>query len=312
MKKFCGLILAGIFFVSCQPSQEDIISTIEQTQANWTAVPSQTPYPTFTPIPTHTPYPTYTPFPTPSHITLPASSEMIAIPAGKFLMGCDLWDSRAPCIDGESPSHMVHLDSYLIDLTEVSNAQYAQCVAAEACRPPNFGDSDLQSAKYENPDFGSYPITNVDWYDASDYCAWVGKRLPSEAEWEKAARGDQDERFYPWGDITPDCSLGNFVGLNGDCHGTTTPVDDYSQGASPYGLLNMAGNVHEWVADWYDANYYFSELPGNPRGPEQGYEKVMRGGSYNSDWLGVRVNRREHNPPIFRAGDLGLRCAQDS
>ena len=312
MKKFCGLILAGIFFVSCQPSQEDIISAIEQTQANWTAVPSQTPYPTFTPIPTHTPYPTYTPFPTPSPITQPASSEMIPIPAGEFLMGCDPWDSRAPCMDGESPSHMVHLDSYLIDFTEVSNAQYAQCVAAEACRPPNFGDSDLQGAKYENPDFSSYPITNVDWYDARDYCIWVGKRLPSEAEWEKAARGDQDERFYPWGDITPDCALGNFVGLNGDCPGTTTPVDDYSQGASPYGLLNIAGNVHEWVADWYDANYYFSELPGNPHGPEQGYEKVLRGGSYSSDWLGIRVNRREHNPPTFRAGDLGLRCAQDS
>ncbi len=266
MKNFCGLILIVIFMVSCQPSQEDIISAIEQTQAKWTAVPSQSPNPTYTPYPTQTPYPTYSPISTPTPAALPDASQMIEIPAGEFLMGCDQWDSRSPCLDGEAPSHQVHLDSYAIDLYEVSNAQYAQCVAAVACRPPNFGDSDLQEAKYANPGFSHHPITNVDWYDARDYCTWVGKRLPSEAEWEKAARGYQDERFYPWGDGTPDCTLANFDGLNGDCIGATTPVGDYPAGASPYGLLNMAGNVREWVSDWYDANYYMSEPQDNPQG----------------------------------------------
>ena len=227
-------------------------------------------------------------------------------------MGCDLWDSRSPCLDGEAPSHRVLLDSYAIDLTEVSNTQYARCVAADACRPAQFGDSDLQEARFANPDFGEHPITNVDWYDARDYCSWVGKRLPSEAEWEKAARGDQDERFYPWGDRTPDCTLANFDSLNGDCAGETNPVDNYPAGASSYGLLNMAGNVREWVADWYDANYYISEPHDFPQGPESGWEKVMRGGSHNSDWISIRVNSRDHNPPDFRAADLGFRCASDS
>jgi formylglycine-generating enzyme required for sulfatase activity len=237
---------------------------------------------------------------------------MITIPSGEFLMGCDPWDSRSPCLDGESPSHIVYLDSYAIDLSEVTNVQYALCVAAEACRPPDFGDSDLQGAKYGSADFNNHPVSSVDWYDARDYCRWVGKRLPTEAEWEKAARGDLDERFYPWGDITPDCALVNFTGLNGDCPGGTTPVEDYPVGASPYGLLNMAGNVREWVADWYDANYYLSAPPDNPQGSDSGWEKVLRGGSYNSDWIDIRVNRRCHNPPVFRGSDVGFRCARDS
>jgi formylglycine-generating enzyme required for sulfatase activity len=237
---------------------------------------------------------------------------MIGIPAGEFLMGCDPWDSRSPCLDGEAPSHTVYLGSFEIDLTEVSNAQYALCVAHQACRPPDFSDADMQGAKYGKPEFSEYPITNITWYDARDYCAWVGKRLPSEAEWEKAARGDQDERFYPWGDSTPDCSLSNFQGFNGDCPGANSPVDDHTAGASPYGLLNMAGNVREWVADWYDANYYMVSPAGHPTGPDEGQERAIRGGSYNSDWIGIRVNQRGHNPPAFRAADLGFRCAGDN
>ena len=313
MRKYLvTLIFLFAFITACQPSAEDMISAIQGTQAEWTEVPSHTPYPTYTLYPTQTPNPTYTPIPTPSPPEPPASSKIVTIPAGEFLMGCDPWDSRSPCLDGESPSHIVYLDGFAIDLTEVSNSQYALCVAHDACRPPHFGDSDLQSAKYENPDFSNFPVTNVNWYDARDYCRWVGKRMPSEAEWEKAARGDQDERFYPWGDSIPDCSLTNFAGLNGDCPGGKTPAEDYPAGASPYGLLNMAGNVREWVADWYDANYYFSEPPENPQGPDTGWEKVLRGGSYNSDWIDIRVNRRGHNPPTFRGSDIGLRCARDS
>lgn len=306
------MIFSAAFLIACQPSAGDINSALLQTQAKWTAVPSQSPYPTYTPYPTQAPYPTFAPISTSTPAVLPDSSQMTAIPAGEFLMGCDPWDSRSPCQDGEAPSHQVYLDSYAIDLNEVSNAQYARCVAAEVCRPPNFGDSDLQKAKYSNPVFSNHPITNIDWHDARDYCTWVGKRLPSEAEWEKAARGDQDELFYPWGDGTPDCSRANFDGLNGDCIGATSPVEDFQAGASPYGLLNMAGNVREWVADWYDANYYMSEPQVNPQGPDTGSEKAIRGGSHNSDWIGIRVNARSHNPPVFRQADLGFRCARDS
>lgn len=301
-----------LFLSSCQAIQEDANDLLPTTQDNWTPLPTQTHLPTYTPPPTYTPYPTYTVIPSAIPTVDPPSSEMVTIPAGEFLIGCDPWDSRAPCLDGESPSHDIYLDNYAIDLMEVSNSQYARCVEAGVCRPPNFGNSDLQQARYENPAFRKYPVTNINWYDARDYCTWVGKRLPSEAEWEKAARGDQDERFYPWGDAAPDCSIVNFMGLNGDCPGSTTPVDEFHAGTSPYGVYNMAGNVGEWVADWYDANYYLAEPPDNPQGPDQGFERVIRSGSYNSDWIGIRVNWRGHNPPSFRSSDLGFRCARDS
>lgn len=226
-------------------------------------------------------------------------------------MGCDPWDSRAPCLDGESPSHTIYLDDFYIDLTEITNAQYVQCVAQDACRPPDFDESDLHLSMYESPEFADHPVTGVDWYDARDYCAWVGKRLPTEAEWEKAARGIEDDRFYPWGGQIPDCSLLNFTELSEACLGATTQVGEYPRGASPYGLLDMAGNVREWVADWYDANYYFSEPPDNPPGPAGGEEKILRGGSWSSDWVGVRVSQRGHNPPTFRTSDIGFRCAMN-
>jgi formylglycine-generating enzyme required for sulfatase activity len=298
-------LLLVLLISACSPSEDAILTAIEQTQAKWTPVPTQTPFPTYTP------YPTPTTAPTPTETPPPASSEMIRVPAGEFLMGCDPWDSRSPCLDGESPSHIVYLDDFSIDLTEVTNTQYAQCVMLEACRPPEFDESGFHLFRYENPEYADYPITNINWYDARDYCAWVGKRLPREAEWEKAARGWEDERFYPWGDKAPDCSLLNFAGLNGDCPDATTPVGDYPRGASPYGALDMAGNVREWVADWYDANFYLNSPAENPHGPESGWEKVLRGGSYSGDWIDVRVNRRSHNPPTFRGFDIGFRCARD-
>ena len=298
-----------LLLTACSLSTDAVQKAIQQTQATWTAIPSQTPYPTYTPFPTYPPLRTYTPYPQPTITQLPPSSEMVLIPAGEFLMGCDLSDSRAPCLDGESPSHTVYLDDYYIELTEGTNTQYASCVAEEACRPPDFGQSDFDQFMFESPEYADYPITNVNWYDARDYCDWVGKRLPSEAEWEKAARGDGDDRFYPWGGGAPQCSLLNFSDLDGECLGATTPIGQYPHGASPYGLLDMAGNVREWVADWYNADYYFSNPPENPPGPESGAEKVLRGGSFSNDWIGVRVSRRGHNPPTFRGSDIGLRCA---
>lgn len=225
-------------------------------------------------------------------------------------MGCDPSSSVAPCLDGESPSNLLYLEEYFIDLTEVSITQYKQCEMEEVCRPPDFGESDFHIFSYLNPEYSDHPIVGVDWYDARQYCTWVGKRLPSEAEWEKAARGD-DERFFPWGSDTPDCTLLNFSGDDGNCPGETTQVRDYLPGASPYGALNMAGNVREWVADWYDANKYFT--PDSESTPEYSPdgEKVLRGGSYNSDWIAVRVTSRGHNPPTIRGFDIGFRCAMD-
>ena len=304
------LLILGVSAAACQPSAEEIGSIIQLTQSEWTVAPTQTAYPTYTPYPTHTIYPTYTPISMPLTPT-PTLNKMKIIPAGAFLMGCDPWDSRSPCLDSEAPSHIVYLKRFAIDVFEVNNKQYADCVTADACRPPKFGESDLQAAKYENQAFNDFPITNINWYDARDYCGWVGKRLPSEAEWEKAARGDQDERFYPWGDRTPDCSLVNFAGLDGNCPGSTTAVDEFPAGASPYGILNLAGNVREWVADWFDANYYLNDVVNNPPGPQTGWERSIRGGSYNSDWIDIRVNARGHNPPEFRAENLGFRCASD-
>ena len=297
-----------LLLTACSPSTDAVQKAIHQTQASWTAIPSQTPYPTYTPYPTFTPQQTYTPYPQPTPTQLPPSSKMVLIPAGEFLMGCDLSDSRAPCLDGESPSHTVYLDDYYIELTEVTNTQYASCVAEEACRPPDFGQSDFDQFLSESPEYADHPITNVNWYDARDYCDWVGKRLPSEAEWEKAARGADDDRLYPWESEAPQCSLLNFNDFDEECLGATTPSGQYPLGASPYGLLDMAGNVREWVADWYNADYYFSNPPDNPPGPELGAEKILRGGSYSSDWIEVRVSRRAHNPPTFRGSDIGFRC----
>jgi formylglycine-generating enzyme required for sulfatase activity len=236
---------------------------------------------------------------------------MARIPAGEFLMGCDPSSSVAPCLDGESPPHLIYLEEYYIDLTEVSIIQYKQCMMEETCRPPDFGESDIHIFRYLNPEYSDHPIVSIDWYDARQYCTWRGKRLPNEAEWEKAARGAEDERFFPWGNDTPNCILTNFNGLNESCPGETSPIGEYIAGASPYGALNMAGNVREWVADWYDANKYFSPDSEIPREYDPGGEKVLRGGSYNSDWIGVRVNYRGHNPPTHFSFDTGFRCAID-
>jgi formylglycine-generating enzyme required for sulfatase activity/predicted Ser/Thr protein kinase len=227
---------------------------------------------------------------------------MVYVPAGEFLMGSTDADSSAA--DDEKPQHTVTLDAFWIDRTEVTNAQYRRCVEAGACQEPGCWDNDA----YNAPD---QPVVCVSRDDAQAYAAWVGGRLPTEAEWEKAARGS-DGRVYPWGNEAPDCKRANYWGKDGSCVGHTAVVGSYPTGASPYGALDMAGNVWEWVNDWYDSDYYANSPTNNPKGPDSGDFKVLRGGSWDGTPIDVRAAHRSVGSPSGRNDLVGFRCAAGS
>jgi serine/threonine-protein kinase len=173
----------------------------------------------------------------------------------------------------ERPVHSVYLDAFWIDQTEVTNAMYVKCVQDTACEVPSSTKSSTRDSYYGNPEFDNYPVINVSWDDAKTYCAWAGRRLPTEAEWEKAARGT-DEHKYPWGNNQPNSNL-----LNNNMN-DTTEVGKYPNGASPYDALDMAGNVWEWVEDWQRDTYYANSPTSNPLGPDSGVYRGLRGGSW--------------------------------
>jgi formylglycine-generating enzyme required for sulfatase activity len=237
------------------------------------------------------------------------TAEEILIPAGSFQMGCDSSNPAESCNSWEQPLHTVTLSAYSIDKYEVTNARYKACVAAGGCTVPGSVDSSKRSPYYGTSTYADYPVLNVDWFQANAFCAWAGKRLPTEAEWEKAARGSSDTRKYPWGNSAPDCTKTNYD----SCVGDTSRVGSYPSGASPYGVMDMAGNVDEWVQDGYDSSYYSVSPSNNPQGPETGTYRVLRGGSWVSfDFVGdVRSALRSVLPP--RPLDLdsnGFRCVR--
>ena len=238
-------------------------------------------------------------------------ADIVLIPAGSFQMGCDPNHNQGNLCDGDNPLHTVHLDTYQIDKNLVTNAQYAQCVTAGGCTVPSDTSSSTHISYYGNATYSNYPVIWMTWNQASAFCSWTGKRLPTEAEWEKAARGSSDTRPYPWGDTAPNCTLANFKNSTGDCVGDTTAVGSYPSGASPYGVLDMAGNVWEWVNDWYSSTYYNSSPLNNPPGPTTGTLKVLRGGGwYNATAQYLRMAFRDYigyGPTELNY--VGFRCA---
>jgi eukaryotic-like serine/threonine-protein kinase len=213
----------------------------------------------------------------------------VFVPAGSFTMGSATGQAN------EKPVHAVYVDDFWIMQSEVTNTQYARCVEAAVCQPPH-------NQRWDDPRFSAYPVTDVDWDQAVAYATWVGGRLPTEAEWEKAARG-ADERTYPWGNAAPTPLLLNYNLSEGDI----TPTGHYPAGASFYGVLDMAGNVEEWVADWYTADYYTTAPAQNPPGPPTGDTRVLRGGSFTSIARDVRATARGYTLPNADAPTTGFR-----
>jgi eukaryotic-like serine/threonine-protein kinase len=238
-------------------------------------------------------------------------AELVYIPAGAFEMGCNpAHNNDFACPEDEKPQHTVTLDAYYIYKYEVTNKEYAQCVKGGGCQPPTYSVSFSRASYYGDPGFDNYPVVYVGWQSATDYCAWVGMRLPTEAEWEKAARGASGPVAYPWGDNPPTCSLANYYDNIADdyCTGDTSAVGSYPSGASVYGVMDMAGNVNEWVSDWYGKDYYKTSPGVNPQGPASGTYKVLRSGSFGAFPDLIRTSYRALFGGIHD-GSNGFRCA---
>ena len=220
-------------------------------------------------------------------------SNLVAVPAGEFTMGGKGTDN---------PEHPVIISDYWVYSTKVTNQQYALCVSLGKCTPPDPDDN----PGYSDHQRANNPVTGVTYNQAATYCGFVQGRLPTEAEWEKAARDPQGGN-YPWGDTTPTCELANFD----NCANGTTSVVNYSNGGSYYGALDMAGNAFEWTADWYDANYYQNSPAENPPGPESGTVRVVRSSGYDSKPEQVAITNRNSEDPQNHRANLGFRCVVD-
>jgi len=253
-----------------------------------------------------TPTPTKAHIPTPmpgigSTMTGKMGGILVYIPAGEFIMGSDMYPE-------EQPIHLVYLDAFWIDQTEVTNAMYAKCVSDSVCEEPIDASSNTRSSYYGNPEFDKYPVVYVEWDMAKTYCEWAGLKLPTEAQWEKAARGT-DGRTYPWGNDAPNKDL-----LNYDSNiGNTTEVGSYESGKSIYEVYDMAGNVWEWVNDYYQEDYYatLGDNATNPQGPlSSDGQRLLRGGGFFNKDEGVRSTLRYESHPARPDYDFGFRCSR--
>jgi serine/threonine-protein kinase len=282
----------------------EVIGLAPTTQrATATLKPSQTPLPTNTPET--------------MRVNTTDNALMDLVPGGDFTMGSSS-DVDPYFWGAEAPPHQVSVGDFWVYHTEVTNAMYRVCVAAGACGPPRLAKSVTRESYYGDPQFDDYPVIQISWSQAKGYCEWAGGRLPTEAEWEKAARGT-DARLFPWGNQAPDGTTANLCDSNcdnpadrantvDDGYADTALVGSFPAGSSPYGALDMAGNVWEWVADWYSPDYYKDSPYGAPLGPDSGTRKIMRGGSYFNGSNGVRVVARSSRLPDDALFSVGFRC----
>ncbi len=275
-------------------------------------------------------------FPTTLHAA--DSTVMAFVPAGEFFMGSSQGENGE---SDERPQRKIFVSAFWMDLYEVTNQQYRQFIHETGHAQPTHDNPALRLWTNNAPVPGSesHPVVNVSWYDAVAFCQWAGKRLPTEAEWEKAARGT-DARRYPWGNdwnFTLSNSASFWAGrtiefrnledwqkfwLKGEGSEIvqdrgvkgqvlTLPVGTYPHGISPYGLFDVTGNVSEWVADWYDPYYYLKGPPSDPEGPEHGILKSIRGGSWLKPASSLRLTYRDYGQPDSRLSGAGFRCAED-
>ncbi len=319
----------------------DIVATVSDDAADTsateaptaTSAPTEAPEPTAEPDPTETPEPTATntaeptatatntattePTATPTEAALVGGetrlladtdgAEQIYIPASTFFMGST--DDEIAYSENERPKQPVSVEAFWIDKYEVTNDQYLACVTGGGCTVPARPESAFVSNYFGNPEYADFPIVNIRWAQAAEYCEWVGRRLPIESEWELAARGT-DNRTFPWGDEFPDPTRANYGILVGD----TTAVGSFPDGASAFGVMDMSGNVTEWTANYYRSNYYnlvveITATP-EPEGLYRGGVRTLRGGAWNSDWDEIRAAVRFGPPePNYYASTVGFRCA---
>jgi eukaryotic-like serine/threonine-protein kinase len=320
-------VILAVLLCACSVQNQSATQTPAPTSKNETSLtlaPSLTPVPVSSPTasPSLTPTVAATPLPAigSSRISPVDQMEQVFVPAGAFLMGSDDIEAKREIEGGraypEIHQHTVYLDEFWIDKYEVTNSQYAQCVAAGVCDLPLDRGSYTYRSYFDNPDFSDYPVVWVNWYQANDYCGWAGRRLPTEAEWEKAARGTDGQK-YPWGNEPVTGERANFCDIHctrdianmnfDDGYPDTAPVGSYPAGASPYGAMDMSGNVWEWTSTIiqpypYDANDGREDPAGTG-------ERVWRGGPWSNGIWWMRSSVRYRSVSWYRWYVLGFRCA---